>query len=293
MRRRWKVFAVAVWTVAACDGALAAACERIAAMGALDVVRDASGRPLIPVTLEGRRTRLLVDSGGFASMLQESTVRELGLPRIEAAPSPFTVNGARANGIVRIRAFGLGPLSLGDQPFWVDPGGANRPIGERDVAGQIGGDFLYDYNVDFDFAARRLTLFPQSHCPAAGSLAAVPFRITDQFHVLVPVVLDGKRFEALLDTGSADTHLDLAAARRAFPLNFDGRTRPGFASLAIGTVTIERPAIMLVADVAGRAGDPAELILGMSVLSRLRLYIPYVERELYLEPAATGPQFAQ
>jgi hypothetical protein len=41
----------------------------------------------------------------------------------------------------------------------------------------------------------------------------------------------------------------------------------------------------IVRDTAGRAGDPAEMVIGMSVLSRLRLYIPYVERELYVAPA--------
>jgi predicted aspartyl protease len=294
MRRGLKLFLIAALAVASPTAVEAAACSRVEPLAVLDVIRDAGGRPLIPVTLAGRDTHLLVDTEAYVAMLHQPAVRELGLRPFQPGGSVVTPDGASSREMVLVDDFRLGSFSLRRFDFWVDPvPGGNRTIDE--MAGHVGGAFLYDFNAEFDFGANRLTLFPQSHCPGAGrpleQFTVVPFRFTDSFDVTFPVMLDGKPLTAVLDTGASETTLNLSVALREFSQNPDAPVarrvyRRRFENLSVEGLTLDRPASMLVTGLSARAGETPDVIVGMSTLSRLHIYIAYVEHELYIAPAA-------
>jgi hypothetical protein len=153
-------------------------------------------------------------------------------------------------------------------------------------------------------------------------VAIVPFRLDTSGHVSFPMTLDGKRVNAILDTGSTNTDLNLNIARRTFNVDVNapdvertGELKGGFTAsvyrrkfklLTVDGVTISEPMITLLPDLMSttseqrptgslvreiESGTP-ELILGMSVLSKLHVYVAYKERKVYItavDPAAAVP----
>jgi len=124
----------------------------------------------------------------------------------------------------------------------------------------------------------------------------------------------------LLDTGSTDSVMSLDAARRVFNVNVNapdvqkgsriagGSTaniyRRRFKKLELDGVVISDPLITLLPNAMGPPPAPPtgsffwenddlqdlpELTLGMSVLSKLHVYIAYKERKLYLSTGAPSP----
>ena len=298
MRSAWKLLLIAALAVAAPATAKAAACARVEPLIAFDILRDAGGRPQIPVTLNGRRKHLLVDTGSSVAVLGRAVIRELGLQLLRPGGTVPTAGAARSSEMVRVKEFRLGDFLLPDFPFWVDPDtDASRTLAEGDMAGSIGGSVLYDFNAEFDFGAGILTLFPQSHCPGAGrpleQFTVVPFRLSFGFDVIFPVTLDGKRLEAVLDTGAIETMLHPSAAQREFSANGAAQRtdRRRFENLSAGGLTLEGPALMQVANARPRDGNVGDLTVGMSTLSRFHFYIAYVEHRLYIAPSlARAPQ---
>jgi predicted aspartyl protease len=306
--------------VLAASHAVAADCGALRRVARFDIVPDPVGRPLVPVTIEGRSKHLLVDTGGFNSMLERATVRELGLRPIPVNSAVTTVTGGSSTEVVRVNDFRLGPVPVRDHYFWVDPdGNEGRTIGPYEMAGLIGAEILRRYDADFDFAAGTLNLILQDHCPGAvvhwpaPNLAVVPFQLSDSFHISFSVMLDGKPINAILDTGAAETVMNLSTALTTFRVDLNapevqrvdelvaahqgvsgrqgGTTeavyRRRFGSLAVEGLTVASPMIMLMPDFMG-GGDRGlpELIVGMSTLSKVHLYIAYGERKLYITPTA-------
>ena len=80
---------------------------------------------------------------------------------------------------------------------------------EFDVAMNVGVEIMSplafpSYDFEMNFAARKLNILSSDHCEGkviywqSQALAAVPIKIRD-FHVEVPVKLDGKDFTAIID----------------------------------------------------------------------------------------------
>jgi hypothetical protein len=131
--------------------------------------------------------------------------------------------------------------------------------------------------------------------------------------------LDGRRVNAMLDTGAAITVLNLDIARRTFRVDVNapdvekvgeiGRSqtsvyRKQFKTIAFEGVTVTNPMITMYPDLMGgsslgetrtgsmirdaRSGLP-DVILGMNVLSEMHVYIASKERKLYITAATPQP----
>ncbi len=142
--------------------------------------------------------------------------------------------------------------------------------------------------------------------------------------VYVPVTLDGKEFPALISTGAQESTMPAATAKFQFGVTYDspGSTvvQPSpdsdpshaifvhvFPTLTFDTVTVTNAHFVVYPDMTG-ARDPnnstrtdmrikrvddnintgAGISIGMDVLRRLRLFIAFSEKKLYITPA-TAP----
>jgi hypothetical protein len=140
-------------------------------------------------------------------------------------------------------------------------------------------------------------------------------------HIIVPVSIDGKDFKATINTGSPTSSMDMNTAKFIFGITADS---PGsvpvkngndgdpahqsfihtFSSLTFDTVTVTNARFLVYPDLIG-ARDPnngmdtenrarhfddnvgrTDISIGMDVLRKLRLYVAYGERKLYVTPAS-------
>ena len=140
-------------------------------------------------------------------------------------------------------------------------------------------------------------------------------------HIDVPVTIDGKDFKAAINTYSSVSSMSAETAKFLFGVTADspgsvvqndGNGDPGrttfvhtFASLTFDTVTVTNPRFLVYPNLVGskdpnngqatenrarRADDKfhGDITIGMDVLKKLRLYVAYGERKLYVTPA-TNP----
>ncbi len=198
----------------------------------------------------------------------------------------------------------------------------------QEFDGILGAEFLRNVDLDFDFAANKLNIVSQNHCEGkvvywqAPALAILPMTINQNGGIAFRMEVDGKRVNAMLDTGASTTAMNLTTARQAFNIDVNGSDvekvgeltgggynasvyRRRFKSIAFEGVTINNPMVHLLPDLmSGQSpGAPQtgslmrpdralpDVILGMSTLSQLHLYVAYKERKVYITaadpPAAT------
>jgi hypothetical protein len=205
--------------------------------------------------------------------------------------------------------------------FHLVGGGVHPPEGSN-FDGVLAGDLLGQFDVEFDFADKKLNLFSQDHCPGKvvywtqSGYAEIPFHIVSD-HIDFQMTLDGHDVTTELDTGSMETWLRHKSAVQIFGLdhNSPGMKRVGgsdqfpvferqFDLLQLGGVSVHNPQIAIIADQTEQAfrmqhseksrDDPIygvrmeieALTLGMTTLSKLRLYIAYKEHKIYVTDVA-------
>jgi predicted aspartyl protease len=287
----------------------------------------AGGPPGIDVSIADTPQTLLVDTGGVFSSVTKRTMRELNLKPTQSNVAMTNVRGQKSDQVVRLPSIAIGRLRQEGAYFQVDPAPDN-PDDKNPQAygGTLGPDVLQRFDADFDFANGNLNLVSPDHCKSqvvywtAPAVAIVPIRVAQFGHVFFPMTLDGKRVAVLLDTGSTDTVMNVDVARRVFNVNVNapdvqkvgqiigGYTanvyRRRFKKLELDGVVITDPLITLLPNMMGPPPAPPtgsffwqnddlqglpDLILGMSVLSKLHVYIAYKERKLYLSAGAPSP----
>lgn len=263
-------------------GAAATPCTPVAT---LTLEPDWFGGPTVDVTLGGKDLSLLVDTGGTRSMLTGSAVRDLKLqPRPIRNERVTLYGGLEVTEWVKVQAPGL-PSS-----FYVMPD-ARVPYA---LSGTLAPDFLSRYDVGFDFARARMSLFKPGACPASDAIAV---QQDETRHLIVTIDLDGRKIPAMLDTGASRSDFSLETARRLFGADLKetparradcerGIAVHSFRHLTIGGVTLDAPDIVLVPDRIGRRppGSP-RLVLGMGILRRLHLTVFYERGRIAIRPA--------
>ncbi len=303
------------------------ACPPLTILTSLDMKIGRSGRPFVPMQINGTEEYMLVDTGGFFSELTEPAVKALQLTPHRAQIRMLGVTGQKMELSVSA-PFTLGHLHADSADFMVSQNGSEL---DRDLAGAggvIAPNLLTSYDVDFDFAGGKINLLSQKHCDGkvvywpADVVSVVTMSITNEFHIRVPVKLDGHDYLATLDTGASTTTLNQNYATRDFSLKLGDADTPAhgklnsghddmvyvhrFQSLAFEGIAVSNPMITLLPDVvtnkmqhlsgdamlrhARPAGDNIEsglpdMILGADILRGLHLYVAYKEKKLYITPA--------
>ncbi len=124
--------------------------------------------PVVPVRINDVAGDLLLDIGSsYGPLLHEAFIRANSLEDLPERGSPNDkgyvggVGGSLATKTVTITNFGVGTLSISNQPAWIIDGSAGIAASKL-LAGNLGNGFLDKYKVTLDYPHRRLIL----HHPA-------------------------------------------------------------------------------------------------------------------------------
>lgn len=284
----------------------------------VDLLGEFAPMAAIPITVNGTKLQVLIDTAGVLSSLSQDTVKKLDLPTHIGDEAEIMANGQRISQTAKVSALQIGAMNGSDFDFIVDPGGFTG-----NLDGRISPDLLRGYDVDFDFANNKVNFFSQDHCEGkvvywTTSYASVPITLDQTGHIIIRVVLDGETLDAIVDTGSSQSTISEGLAARAFHIGSDtpGATavpdadkdslvqyRYTFKSLSMNGIAVSNPIFNILPDRAeaqmrkelGKLADDPQyglstpgprLIIGMDILRRLHLYIAYKEKMLYVTGAS-------
>jgi hypothetical protein len=274
----------------------------------------------VATSFDGKPQRLLVGISDTPTQLWQSRAAQLGLP-VQMGRRIMDGGGRISEEVARVQDFTLGNMATGNFFIQVslDP---DFPNAGSD--GILGTDMMMRYDIDLDFAHRRLNYFAPEACKGAGIYWS-PTRLTDVSMktyanvVYVPVTLDGHALVAVLDTSASRSFLNPRAASQFFGLKADA-LEPGdvtdggslikagvrdFSSLAIGGMIFDHPRLAVPFDILSQSYDDPhaartarnrfylseilpDIVIGMDVLKQSHLYLSFQNQRVYLSPAADG-----
>lgn len=176
----------------------------------------AANHILVPLTINGTNANVILDTGAARSLVTPEAVRRLGLARDEwIATTMRGVGGIVEHPNVDPRSLALGgvplhphtltqdiSLTVGEMPGFAPPGLV--------LDGLLGRDLLSPFDLQFDIPDHRLTLYDVHECsgqfvPWTGYHAVLPAAMPISKAMVVPVMVDGQRLRALLDTGATSS----------------------------------------------------------------------------------------
>ncbi len=199
---------------------------------------------------------------------------------------------------VELSSFSIGGVAIPWRRVRVTSVNVPSFVGPLD--GVLGADVLDDFDVDLDLPHHRMAFYTKQSCPNAGPAWTQPYaRITAgrsiSDHLFFPVQLNGRKIDALFDTGSQLSVLSLGAAlalgvtKTALahdrPIMTQGAAAEQlsshihrFSQLEIGDEVIPHPELV-VTDV--KLSD-ADLVLGINFLISRRVWLSYGSQQIFL-----------
>jgi predicted aspartyl protease len=176
---------------------------------------------VVPVKIDNSDKKLLFDTGGLVSQIGKSTAQALDLPERYRNRRMFDLAGNSSNAQTTVPKLTLGSQSRSEVPMVVAP---NPNLGTSlPYDGLLATDLFPGDDIDMDFGARRLTTFAPDHCTGrviywpADHIAVVPITVRNNL-IIVPVDVEGHALDAVLDTGSQYTVMNMDVANRLFGL---------------------------------------------------------------------------
>jgi hypothetical protein len=252
------------------------------------------GNLVVELAVNGRPAFFALDTGGVTSVIGTGLAARLGLP-VRANFRNLDVRdagGMRATRYVTARSVTLGEHRIRPRNYLI---AELRP----GLDGLLAPDLLRAFDLDLDFAGRRLDLYAAGACagrpPGSGAFSTLAMPQSGWGRrIRIEAMLDGQPLWAALDTGTRQSYVAASTARAVFGVAmaaqagrargmFGGEMRVAphdFASLRIGDVVWERPRLNLAAPEDGF--DDAPILLGLQQLQDLRLFVAYGENKLYL-----------
>jgi len=267
---------------------------------------DAGPLRVVPVMVDGKPARFLLDTGAEKTVLTPTGRLALGLP-----DDAWTSTGVRGVGGVEVHpdavvgAIAVGTVALTRRlgPIRSVPvlGPASTLAGPYGLDGALGDDLLAGHDIELLKRGRLLRLHRTEGCSGAflsWAAATVPLEFPRPFHPVVPVTVGGVELRALLDTGAQSSMITRRAAGiRGVPV-------PGAVTGAKGigpaTLIVEArdfgPVIiggLRLADgplyVAALPATGWDVLLGMDRLSTWRIWLSYATSQVMIGPDMSGP----
>lgn len=211
--------AVAVIALPAAEANAAAKCQ-LGQVIELPITMN-SLRPTIPVKINNKDAKFVLDSGAFYSMLSSATASEYGL-RLSALPFGYTVQGIggyTSPSLTTVKEFSVAGVDIKNVQFLV--GGS-----EVGGSGLLGQNFLERFDVEYDLANGAIRLFHTEHCENArlaywlrpdqdySSMSIEPVDPKNA-HTMGVAYINGQKMRVAFDTGAFTSVLSLKAAERA------------------------------------------------------------------------------
>jgi predicted aspartyl protease len=178
--------------------------------------------PIVILLANGKPVTLLLDTGAASTILTPATAQRIGAqpPRIEfQRPVGGFGGGTLRTNEVELRSFSVNGVVIPWRRLLV--ASVNSPstfLGPLD--GVLGADVLSSFDVDLDLPHHRMVLCRRQSCPGATPAWSEPYATiatgrSRSDHLFFPVQLDGRRIDALFDSG-AQLSVLFAGAARAF-----------------------------------------------------------------------------
>ena len=191
-------------------------------------LRFERNRPLMEAKVDGKKVWFLADTGAVVSVIFTDGAKYLNLPTSHA-DGVFVggVGGAADARRTVVPELQMGGYARKDTPFIVAGGGelSSPPTpGEKEpVVGVFGRDLFGQVDFEFDLAASKLRLFKPIDCEKtwlgywSNAVNVAPIErsgvATDVFRI--PVKLNGRTVDAILDSGAQISVVTPSAAQRA------------------------------------------------------------------------------
>jgi aspartyl protease len=293
-------------------------------MASLDMLNGPGGVLAVPVTVNGTPLYFTVDTAGTYTTISQWAVNSLHVEARKLGPQVYSSKRGVASELYDFKGNRytegaiLESLKIGNNEaknfhVLVRPDSAEQSR----IAGTLGPDLLELFDVELDFAAKKVTLYSQDHCEGkvvywARDYATVPFTLTSSDKINLVVTLDGHELGTTLATGTPDTFLMVLPAKQLYgadasdsAANKDSSGMPPhqFKSLTLSGIAVSNPVISIVGNEAERSFrrehgskmdsdaiyginlDTQPLTLGSEILSHLHLYIAYKEHKIYATAA--------
>lgn len=271
-------------------------------------------RVLVSVTINGTPKQFLLDTGGATTQISAEAADELKLPITDSNVKMLDLYGNASTRAVKVDSFILGRLRDKNTTLPIMTFRDNELF-----SGIFAADYMGKYDIELDFAGGKMNYFSPDHCPGkvvywpTAAVAVVPILFGDMQHLVLDVSLDGHHLRAIIDTGAPSTTLYKAEAKRVFGLTDDSeRFEHIFQKLSFEGLEVGNPHIQIIPDKTGSKdpnnsfvtgsrlhriddGDPTDpvMLIGMNILTKLRLYIAFSERKIYITPASLPSQVQQ
>ena len=294
---------IALALAAASGGARAAEPQRCNLGKFADLpVTMAGMRPHVLVKINGADTPFTVDSGSFFSIMNQATVKRLGLSTTRA-PFGYEVRGAGGSenrvDVATVKRFGLGVLDVPDVVFLA------LPEAEGGTAGLLGQNVLSLFDTEYDLGNGVIRLLkPSEACAHANvaywaegktvSVVDVEAISPEQRHLRGTILINGKKVKVIFDTGASSSVLRRSVAEKlGFRIDAPGVEARGpahgigpravevwtapFDSIDIGGEKIEHSRLQVAdLDVLG-----ADMLLGVDFFLSHRIYVSKQQHKIY------------
>lgn len=259
-------------------------------------------RASVPVSFNGKETRVWLDSGAFFNFMPKAKAVELGLTT-EALPSGFRVNGIGGGftpELARVRDFGILGVTLHSMQFIVG--------GSDSGNGFLGANLLGVWDTEFDLAKGVVNIFKESGCSqmslaywgsgmSVGEAKLLDGSYPGDNHIFVEVLVNGHSLRAMLDTGAPTSIIGRHAAQNAgidldapqvvasyamYGIGTHGRQSwiARAASISIGGENIANSPIRIIDDASDSRDQ--DMVLGMDFLMAHHVIISRPQRRMFL-----------
>ncbi|HTZ70863.1 MAG TPA: retropepsin-like aspartic protease [Acetobacteraceae bacterium] len=273
-------------------------------------ITDSHGKLLVPVGIQGSPEQVALDTGAGVTVISTEAADRLEiLHDFDNAAELGGVGGADSVLYIgKVKQFDIGGLHLAklrmpivDLPMHTDEGAP--------VAGFLGADILHAFDVEVDIPGGRLALWRGGAChdPApdwTDGVTPINFDLDPGNHILVPLRVGESNLTAMLDTGAGTLSLTTRAALRAGlsqdALDADPQIQgTGVNNRAwhgqwhrfdkvdfagIGFSNVEAGIVPSANISAYDSLGGTDALVGVSLLRRVRLFISYRTRSLYVRP---------
>ncbi len=279
-----------------------AACAEPQAVCSLKVPAAAITMPrapidIVPVTLGRITVPFMLDTGAYQTALSPEAAASLGLKPPRHTFFVEGIAGPAPSYFALVRRLRLGNGTLSNGLLLVTPI-FGLPLTKFPVFGLLGVDILDNWAFDLDTRSARLDLYNEEQCIVAAPTfqPAVPVETREgkDAHVRFPVAIDGRSFDAVLDTGAHDSVVSAgAAARLGADLTHD-RTVAGF---GVGHIRFQAkvhrfehvviggqdvgPLEFAVAPASFKSMD---VIMGAPFLEQHRVFVSVRQHRLFFKP---------
>ncbi|CEF40553.1 hypothetical protein ASN_1182 [Acetobacter senegalensis] len=281
-----------------------AGCQ-VATLGTLPVL-NATGSPIVEVTLNGQKAAMIVDTGASVSMVSRKAAHDYKLTALSGDVSIQGVGGLVQSSLFQVPSMGLGSAKARNVVL-VDTPRVFGYINTVPVVGLFGGDFLKAYEVVFDLPAHTINLYQTNGCSSPtpmwdGPVSSLSFQRIGRSHIEVPLELNGHKIDAVLDSGSSMTVIlprqahhagvheeqlktDVSFPSRGIDRNVLQVRLHRFEQLKIGEEVFINPVLAV-----GAMQTEGEALLGADFLRHNRVWVSNQNEKIYIQRLVPPPR---